>query len=125
MVFGSKRKGFSQNSGNSDRFWFLYFVHYVVMRAWSNDAPDLVQGRWLKKPVALPPVRNNLGALFMFSIHGPKIDPRHPPRIPLCPGCGKKMRIARSEPSPHYTNLATRTYKCDHCGETAEYMVSR
>ena len=61
----------------------------------------------------------------MSSVHDPGFDPPYPPRVPLCPGCGKKMRIALSDPSPHYINLATRTYKCDNCGETAEYMVSR
>lgn len=61
----------------------------------------------------------------MPSFHDPKCDAPPPPRVPLCPGCGKKMRIARSDPSPHYTNLAARTYQCDDCGETVEYMISR
>jgi hypothetical protein len=45
------------------------------------------------------------------------------PRPPICPTCGKVMRLAGSSPAIRYSNLDQLRYACD-CGGTAEKTVA-
>jgi hypothetical protein len=57
--------------------------------------------------------------------HTHEPDPTSPPHaIPICPACGKDMRLIVSEPIVHYINLDTCTFECE-CGQTADYVVAR
>jgi hypothetical protein len=52
-------------------------------------------------------------------------EPEMPaPRPPLCPACGKPMRLRGSEPATNHINFDQLKYACD-CGETAEKTVAR
>jgi len=51
-------------------------------------------------------------------------DPTRPClQAPLCPVCGKGMRLESSEPSTPYINLDEFKYVCD-CGRTASKIVA-
>jgi hypothetical protein len=45
------------------------------------------------------------------------------PRSPICPTCGKGMRLQGSSPAIRYPNLDQLRYACD-CGGTAEKTVA-
>jgi hypothetical protein len=45
------------------------------------------------------------------------------PRSPICPTCGKVMRLQGSSPAIRYPNLDQLRYACD-CGGTAEKTVA-
>jgi hypothetical protein len=45
------------------------------------------------------------------------------PRSPICPNCGKVMRLQGSSPAIRYRNLDRLRYGCD-CGGTAEKTVA-
>lgn len=44
-------------------------------------------------------------------------------KVPLCPVCGKVMRLESPEPSAHYANLDQFKYVCD-CGQTIDKVVA-
>jgi hypothetical protein len=43
---------------------------------------------------------------------------------PVCPACGKTMRLALAVPSLIFINLDECQYKCE-CGEKADYLIAR
>jgi hypothetical protein len=43
---------------------------------------------------------------------------------PVCPACGKTMRLAVAVPSPVFINLDECRYRCE-CGEEADYIIAR
>jgi C4-type Zn-finger protein len=53
----------------------------------------------------------------MFQTRNPDPIVPLPIAVTLCPVCGEPMRIAVSKPSPHFVNIAERTYQCDACGQ--------
>jgi C4-type Zn-finger protein len=57
--------------------------------------------------------------------HTHQADP-HPERIvhPNCPLCGTDMRLVTAEPSPHFVNVDTCKFRCEECGEMAEYAMA-
>jgi hypothetical protein len=57
------------------------------------------------------------GATAMPTVRVPDAPPD--PKAPLCPECGKHMRLEGSEPSMIYVNLDQLNYVCD-CGQTSD-----
>jgi hypothetical protein len=46
------------------------------------------------------------------------------PYLPICPACGKTMRLAQAKPHPHFVNLDECVFRCA-CGEQGEYVMMR
>jgi hypothetical protein len=53
--------------------------------------------------------------------HEPDASSR-PPHKPLCPACGKPMRLVHTTPLKRYSNLDDCLFECV-CGERANYVM--
>ena len=59
----------------------------------------------------------------MAHTHEP--DPvSRPSYSPVCPACGKTMRLIEAQPHPRFVNLDDSTFRCD-CGEEGKYIMAR
>jgi hypothetical protein len=46
------------------------------------------------------------------------------PKTPICPACGKPMRLVEVDANPNYTNIDQWSYACE-CGERVNNFVAR
>jgi hypothetical protein len=118
VPFENKVSPFELQSRLSDR-------RTLVHRIGSSPSParHCPRRRWLRDQLCSRLYGNRSTA--MFQTHNPNPTVAPPIALTLCPVCGEAMRISVSKPSPHYKNIAERTYLCDACGDTENYVYRK
>jgi len=71
------------------------------------------------------PRAHDYARFAMSNFHDPDPDPGSPTATRTCPACGgNRMRIVSAKPS-RYAHLDECLYRCEDCGEEAEYVTLR